>query len=168
MLGNTSWGSESSSVVGQIPGPSITFAGIGGPSTPTGNAPLEATSGLNTGPFGLESPKKAVTCCPGRDLSSLKELTVTLVKRVVFGTEIIAQSTISGRNETLQQNCCIYIRSVVHGRVMGKMSDQEFELVWTKCLESLSKYRQILLSKRKKKNLDFSTEASQKNTSKSI
>ena len=51
---------------------------------------------------------------------------------------------------------------------MGKMSDQEFELVWTKYLESLSKYRQILLSKRKKKNLDFSTEASQKNTSKSI
>ena len=46
-------------------------------------------------------------------------LTVTLEKRVVFGTEIFAQSTISGRNETLQQNCCIYIRSVVHGRVMG-------------------------------------------------
>ena len=98
----------------------------------------------------------------------LIELTVTLAKRVVFGTEIFAQSTISGRNETLQQNCCIYIRSVVHGRVMGKMSDQEFEMVWTKCLESLSKYRQILLSKHKKKNLDFSTEASQKNTSKSI
>ena len=97
----------------------------------------------------------------------LIELTVTLAKRVVFGTEIFAQSTISGRNETLQQNCCIYIRSVVHGRVMGKMSDQEFELVWTKCLESLSKYCQSLLSKRKK-NLDFSTEASKKNTSKSI
>ena len=76
----------------------------------------------------------------------------------------------SGCNENLQldKSKLLYIRSVVHGRVMGKMSDWEFKLVWTKCLESLNKYCQTLWLKHKKKNLDFSTEASQKNTSKSI
>ena len=35
------------------------------------------------------------------------------------------------------------------------MSDREFELVWTKCLESLDNYCQTLRSKRKRRILDF-------------
>ena len=52
VLGNTSWGSESStSVVGQIRGPSNIFTGIGGPLTPTRYAPLEVISGLTLALF---------------------------------------------------------------------------------------------------------------------
>lgn len=49
----------------------------------------------------------------------------------------------------------MYIKSQVHGRVIGKMSDREFELVRTKCLESLGKYCPTLRSKCIKTILDF-------------
>ena len=84
-----------------------------GPSTPPGYAPLEASIGMKTSLFGMDSPEKAIACCPGRNLTSLRELTVTLAKTVVFGDDTLAKSTKSGRNGTvkLEKSKLMYIKS---------------------------------------------------------
>lgn len=82
------------------------------------------------GPFGLESPAKMVNKFPGRNTSSLRELTVALACNVVFGDTVLVRSSLSGCNDSdqLDPEKLAYIKSIVRGRV-GFMCDHEFELV---------------------------------------
>ena len=85
---------------------------------------------LGTGPYGLRSPAKMVNKFPGKNISSLRELTVALARNVVLSDVVLARSSRSGRNDSDQldpQN----IKSIIRGRV-GLMGDG-FELVWKKC-----------------------------------
>lgn len=86
---------------------------------------------------------------PGRNTSSLCELTVPLARNVVFGDTVLARSSLSGRNDSdqLDTEKLAYIKSIVRGQV-GLMGDHEFELVWKKCLESLGKMCSKLRAKR--------------------
>lgn len=103
----------------------------------------------STGPYGMSSPAKAVARFPGKNLGSLRELTVALARDVVFGDEVLSRSSRSGRNDTnqLDQGKMKFIRSIVRGRV-GLMGDSEFDLVWRKCLDSLGKCCSKLKAKR--------------------
>ena len=86
---------------------------------------------------------------PGKNTSSLRELTVALARNVVFGDVVLARSSRSDRNDSdqLDPQKLAYIKSIIRGRV-GLMGDNEFELVWKKCLESLGKMCSKLRSKR--------------------
>ena len=116
--------------------------------TPPSQQP-EATSGM--GPFGLQSPQKTIARFPGRDLSCLRELTVALARYVVFGDNVLALSSKSGRNNTYQLDSdkLQYIRRTIRERVGTQKNDEEFELIWEKCMESLGKFCQKLRAKKK-------------------
>ena len=60
-----------------------------------------------------------------------------LTSQCIFGDAMLAQSTISGRNNTTQfdPEKMAYLKSIIQGR--AKMDSIHFEEVWVKCLESL-------------------------------
>ena len=87
------------------------YTGGMGPTGPYGHQPLPMEPTLpsynigtgcsgSTRPYGLELPEKSLAEFPGRDQSSLRNLTVCLARRVVFGDETLATSSQSGRYET--------------------------------------------------------------------
>lgn len=102
------------------------------------------------GPFGLQSPQKTIAHFPGRDLSCLRELTVALARYVVFGDDVLAKSSKSGRNNTYQLDSdkLQYIRRTIRERVGTQKNEEEFELIWEKCMESLGKFCQKLCAKK--------------------
>ncbi len=105
---------------------------------------------VGTGPSGFDSPEKSVTKYPGRDLSTLCDLAVSLAKDV-FGERTLSLSSRSGRNDTnqLDPEKLLYIKDIVRARVGDRRIKEEFELVWKKCLENIGKRRQKLRSKNK-------------------
>ena len=80
---------------------------------------------------GLDSPSKMVN-----NFTEIQEVYVSLqwLLPVVFGDNVLAQSSRSGKNGTnqLDPEKSQFIRSIIHNRVRG-----EFELVRKKCLDSL-------------------------------
>ena len=84
---------------------------------------------------------------PGRSLGSLRTLTRELAAQCVFGENVLAQSTFSGRNNTNQfdPEKIKYLKTLVQGR--ANIGGPEFEAIWAKCLESLKKKCQNLKKK---------------------
>ena len=129
--------SESMGTYGNVPLPME-------PTIPSYNVGSGCSGGA--GPFGFESPEKCLAKFPGRDHGSLRDLTVSLARRVVFGDEVLAKSSRSGHYETnqLDKDKLLYIKTTLQNRVGNRMSPSEFELVWKKYLESLGKQCQKL------------------------
>ena len=75
----------------------------------------------------LVSLEKVMVRFPGRSLGSLHTLTRELASQCIFGDNILAQSSLSGRNNTSQfdPEKLKYINTLVQGRT--NMSDTEFE-----------------------------------------
>ena len=113
--------------------------------------PTVLSAPIDTGPFGLGSPEKAVAKFPGRDKKSLTNLSVELARSVVFGEEVMSTSSVSGRNDTnqLDPEKVLYMKNIVRTRVATRMNDLEFELVWQKCMENVSKKCQKLRQDKK-------------------
>ena len=86
------------------------------------------------------------------EIKSLTNHSVQLARIVVFGEQVMATSSASGRNDTnqLDPEKVLYIKNIVHSRVATRMNDLEFELVWQKCMESVSKKCQKLRQEKKK------------------
>ena len=102
----------------------------------------------------MNSPEKIWGRICGCDLTSLQELTVALAKECYFGTDHLVQCSKSGQNSVkLDPDTLIMIKNHVHSRVQKQMSQAKFELVWDKCMLSLSKACQTLWAKAKKMTL---------------
>lgn len=88
---------------------------------------------------------------PGTSLQCLRNLTVNLAKKSIFGKEAMSRCSLSGRNRTasLSEHKVNYIKALIRGRV-PEMSQIEFQYTWEKCRESLSKSCQTLRGKYKK------------------
>ncbi len=100
---------------------------------------LSASGHQQPSVIGLVSPKRVMVRFPGRAVGSLRKLTTELALQCVFGQEVLARSSVSGRNNTCQfdPEKLKYIKTIVQGR--SNMNDMEFESVWIKCMESLKK-----------------------------
>ena len=85
------------------------------------------------------SPERVMVCFPGRAVGNLRKLTTELALQCVFGEDVLARSSLCGRNNTCQfdPEKLKYIKTIVQGR--ANMNDMEFESVWIKCMESLKK-----------------------------
>jgi hypothetical protein len=93
----------------------------------------------------LVSPERIMVRFPGRSLVSLRTITRELAVQCVFGDNVMAQSSLSGRNNNTNQSDpekIKYVKTLMHGR--ENMSDQELEATWAKYLESLKKKSQSL------------------------
>ena len=68
---------------------------------------------------------------PGKDVASLRALTIALAKDAIFGKEELTQSYLSGRKEysTLDTEKLDYIKSLVRSRV-SDVSSVEFKHMW--------------------------------------
>ena len=97
------------------------------------------------------SPFEEVMCRFPRSesVNTLKTLTRELALHCVFGEDVMATSTISGRNNTSQfdQNKLNHIKTLVQNKAM--MSTSNFESAWSKCIESLKKKCQVLKKKKR-------------------
>ena len=87
----------------------------------------------------------------GKDVSTLRVLTVALAREAIFGRKEMARSSLSGRKNTalLDSQKLDYIKTLVRSRVSEK-SQVEFEAIWTLCRSSLSKSCQTLRTTAKK------------------
>ena len=70
---------------------------------------------IAAGTPGLVSPEQVMVRFPGRSIGTLRKLTIELALQCVFGEEVMATSTISGRNNTAQfdQDKLSYIKTLV-------------------------------------------------------
>ena len=57
---------------------------------------------IAAGTPGLVSPEQVMVRFPGKSVGTLRKLTIELAFVCVFGEEVMATSTISGRNNTVQ------------------------------------------------------------------
>ena len=91
---------------------------------------------------------------PGKDVASLRSLTVALARDAIFGREALSKCSLSGRKGTgvLSQEKVRYIKQLVHSRV-PKKSLVDFENIWSMCRLSLSKSCQTLRNSARKKLL---------------
>ena len=105
----------------------------------------------------LLSPERAMTRFPGRDEKTLRALAVALARDCVFGTDVMLQSTPSGRgnNQTHQLDPekldYMYIKHIISRRMGKQPGNPEFELIWGKCVVSIGKQCQKLRTKAKKR-----------------
>ena len=135
-----------------VPGPSYSTSQMSygllesGWSTPLSSSQPNSHSG--TGPYGLDHPEKILSRIPGNDRKTLCKLTVELARYVVFGDEVLARSSVSGRNnkDQLDPDKLKHIKSIIRERAWS-MGDNEFDLVWQKCLEKLGRTCRKLRSK---------------------
>ena len=98
---------------------------------------------------GLSPLEKVMRRFPRRSVSTLRKLTIALALHV-FGEDVMARSTISGRYNTAQfdQNKLDYIKTLVRDR--ARMSNSNFEsVVWSKCMDSLKKKKSQMLKKKR-------------------
>lgn len=135
-----------------VPGPSYSTPQMSyGPSASGWSNPMSSSqpsSHPRRGPYGLDDPENILKRIPGNDTSSLCRLTVELARYVVFGDEVLARSTVTGKNnkDQLDPNKLKHIKSIIRERA-GPMGDSEFDLVWKKCKESLGRKCRQLRSK---------------------
>ena len=95
----------------------------------------------------------------GEQVPTLRLLAVALARDGIFGREVLAKNSLSGRKGTgvLDQAKLEYIKTLVRTRV-PKKSDVEFEYIWSLCRGSLSKCCQGLRSSLKKRKIQFGQE----------
>lgn len=94
---------------------------------------------------------------PGKDIATLRSLTVALARDAIFGRDVLAKCSLSGRKGTgvLCNEKVHYIKQLVHSRVPNK-SIVDFENIWSMCRLSLSKSCQTIRNHTRKKILsDF-------------
>ncbi len=123
--------------------------------------PLPQMSPHNIPPPPFSTPPKLKTVeqvmsrYSGSDLASLRKLTTALAREAIFGRDVLAQKSLSGRKETeqLDKEKLDYIKTLVHSRVPNK-SAVDFEDTWKWCRGSLSKSCQTLRNA-KTKNIKF-------------
>ena len=87
----------------------------------------------------------------GQDLSALRKLTVLLARGCIFRDAVLKASSLQGINnlKPLDGQKLEEIKNIVRKR--SNTSENEFELQWKCCLESLRKTMQNLRSGRLKK-----------------
>lgn len=87
---------------------------------------------------------------PGKDVTTLRNLTTALAREAIFGRDDLAQKSLSGRKNTgiLDEEKLSYIKTLVRSRV-PEMSKTEFEATWKMCRASLSKSCQTLRARKK-------------------
>ena len=97
----------------------------------------------------LRPVRDAVAMVPGTDNSSLRKLTIAIARESIFGPKEMDTMTLSGRNNTIvfDRTKLDYIERIVYNRVSDRKGQGEFELIWSQCLNSLTKACQNLRKK---------------------
>ncbi len=100
----------------------------------------------------LASPERALGKVEGRNTLALRKLAIALARGCIFGDEVLAQSSPSGRKGVqLSIAKMLEIKNIIRRRARST-SANEFEGVWSLCMLSISKTCQYLRSGRLRMN----------------
>ena len=89
---------------------------------------------------------------PGKGKLQLRLLATVLARDIIFGREVLGKCSLSGRKstDTLDPKKLNYIKTVIRSRV-SEMPEVEFEYLWLKCRQSISKSCQALRTRARRK-----------------